>query len=195
MRVWTICVSEPLPVDEGRQRPMRAGMLVGALATKQHQVTWWTSAFNHSNKRHRTPNSTALTSSEGIRSILLRGVGYTRNIGVPRLVNHYQVAREFDRLCEAEIKPDLIFCCWPTIELGFAAVHYACRHSVPIVLDVRDLWPDIYADIMPGPLRPFGRAVLAPYFHMTRSAFRRCTARSEERRVGKECRSRWSPYN
>src|SRR5436309_5034155 len=23
----------------------------------------------------------------------------------------------------------------------------------------------------------------------------RCTARSEERRVGKECRSRWSPYH
>src|SRR2546425_9486982 len=24
---------------------------------------------------------------------------------------------------------------------------------------------------------------------------RRCTTRSEERRVGKECRSRWSPYH
>ena len=24
---------------------------------------------------------------------------------------------------------------------------------------------------------------------------KRCTTRSEERRVGKECRSRWSPYH
>ena len=28
-----------------------------------------------------------------------------------------------------------------------------------------------------------------------RSAWRACTTRSEERRVGKECRSRWSPYH
>src|SRR3989449_10214106 len=31
--------------------------------------------------------------------------------------------------------------------------------------------------------------------HVTRIAFRPDSVRSEERRVGKECRSRWSPYH
>jgi glycosyltransferase involved in cell wall biosynthesis len=80
------------------------------------------------------------------------------------------------RECDSEPKPDLIFCCWPTIELGFAAVRYACRRSVPVVLDVRDLWPDVYLAVAPRPLQPLARALLAPYLHMTRSAFRRSSA-------------------
>ena len=55
----------------------------------------------------------------------------------------------------------------------------------------------IIADL-PGIAR--GKAVPAakfarqPYFHLPESIFFQ-TIRSEERRVGKECRSRWSPYH
>ena len=41
----------------------------------------------------------------------------------------------------------------------------------------------IYNDIMPKPLKT----------HVSRDYLR--PRRSEERRVGKECRSRWSPYH
>ena len=39
-----------------------------------------------------------------------------------------------------------------------------------------------------------GAALVAKLTPLSASAFSSC-ARSEERRVGKECRSRWSPYH
>ena len=37
------------------------------------------------------------------------------------------------------------------------------------------------------------RGVYGDYYEVEEHVF--CTTRSEERRVGKECRSRWSPYH
>jgi len=154
---------------------MRAGMLTRALLSMGHQVTWWTSAFNHSSKRHRTNRSQMKVSPEGVRLWLMHGIAYSRNIGLSRLVNHLQLALEFSRLAVAELPPDLIFCCWPAVEVGFAAVRYAERQSIPILLDVRDLWPDIYLDAIPPAFRPAAKIALAPYYGMTRSAFRRAS--------------------
>jgi glycosyltransferase involved in cell wall biosynthesis len=151
-------------------------MLARTLLARQHEVTWWTSGFNHSAKCHRTPRTASVTTAKGIRLKLLRGVAYSRNVCIARLVNHYQLGQEFTRASDSEPKPDLIFCCWPTIELGVAAVRYGYRRSVPIILDVRDLWPHLYLDAAPQRFRPLARAALAPYFHMTRSAFRGCSA-------------------
>src|SRR5260370_28363923 len=39
------------------------------------------------------------------------------------------------------------------------------------------------------------RARRPPHIFMEESRVRRLQVRSEERRVGKECRSRWSPYH
>jgi len=41
-----------------------------------------------------------------------------------------------------------------------------------VVLDVRDLWPDIFLDHAPAPLRPLARLALAPLFAQTGEAFR-----------------------
>lgn len=175
MNVWVMCISEPLPIDKGSQRHMRAGMLTQTLVSMGHEVTWWTSAFNHSSKRHRTDHSQEIKSREGVRLWLLHGTGYSRNIGVLRLVNHFQLAHEFSRLAAKEQPPDVIFCCWPSVELGYAAVRYAESLSIPILLDVRDLWPDIFLDAAPPTLRPLAKMALAPYYGMARSAFRRAS--------------------
>jgi glycosyltransferase involved in cell wall biosynthesis len=175
MNIWVVCISEPLPIDGGGQRLMRAGMLTRALLSMGHEVTWWTSAFNHSSKRHRTDRSQVKMSPDGVRLWLMHGIEYSRNIGVCRLINHLQLAFEFRRLAAAERPPDVIFCCWPAVEVGFAAVRYAERRSIPVLLDVRDLWPDIYLDAVLPALRPAARIALAPYYRMTRSAFRRAS--------------------
>ena len=41
----------------------------------------------------------------------------------------------------------------------------------------------------------FFNGVLLAWIYDNIRAFRRIVRRSEERRVGKECRSRWSPYH
>ena len=46
--------------------------------------------------------------------------------------------------------------------------------------------------VLPIPDGP-KRHIISPSFSITKDTFE--TLRSEERRVGKECRSRWSPYH
>lgn len=52
-------------------------------------------------------------------------------------------------------KPDIILCAMPTIDLTEAAVLYGIKYNVPVVIDIRDLWPDIYLDYFPTILKPF----------------------------------------
>ena len=171
-----MCASEMLPIDEGHQRAMRAGMLADTLRARQHEVTWWTSAFNHSTKRLRCDHTSTVTLGNGTRLKLLFGRAYRRNVCLARLLNHYQLALEFARQSAKEITPDLILCCWPTIELAAACVRYAEKHNIPVVLDVRDLWPDILLDVIPRSVRWVAKWVSLPYSRMTRKAFERCTA-------------------
>jgi len=174
MKVWVVCAGEMLPLDKGGQRLMRAGLLVEALRARQHDVVWWTSAFDHVAKRKRAVAERALPNGACIE--LLGGMAYSKNISLRRLINHAQLAREFMRKARAAERPDLVFCCWPTIELGLASVRYGQREGVPVVLDVRDLWPDLFLEVLPEYLRFPGRTALAPYFVATRSAFSKCTA-------------------
>ena len=55
----------------------------------------------------------------------------------------------------------------------------------------------VLANGVPGLLLPARADGLAPTETMSGGAnnYRKGAARSEERRVGKECRSRWSPYH
>ena len=55
---------------------------------------------------------------------------------------------------------------------------------------IRTRWPDAAGQ------RVLGLGYPTPYLGLFREDSERCIAfRSEERRVGKECRSRWSPYH
>ena len=59
--------------------------------------------------------------------------------------------------------------------------------------NVPNLFPYTAARSMYEPLNKLKFANLAPYYGNVRAAVK--YFRSEERRVGKECRSRWSPYH
>lgn len=172
MRVWMVNAGEPLPSDPGGQRLHRAGILSRMLAERGHEVLWWTATVDHSLKRQRFPRSTALTVGHGLRLWCLHGRLYRRNVSLARLANHWRVAREFDRLAPGEVAPDVILAAMPTIELARRAVAYGRRRGIPTVVDVRDLWPDIWAEAVPAPLRGLARYALWPYQRALRTALR-----------------------
>ena len=53
MLVWILQTGEPLHIDEGNPRPMRAINLSNKLIEAGHQVVLWSSAFSHQGKRYR----------------------------------------------------------------------------------------------------------------------------------------------
>jgi glycosyltransferase involved in cell wall biosynthesis len=176
MTVWIVCTGEVLPIDPGNQRPLRAGMLCSELRNRGHEVVWWASTFSHATKQLRYTRNTAVAVNPGMRLKLLHGRAYGTNVSWRRLENHFEVSRQFRREAGHEPPPDVILCAWPTIELGLECVRYGRMHEVPVVLDVRDLWPDIFLDAAPRSLRHLAKFALAPYFRAARTAFRGCTA-------------------
>lgn len=176
MNVWLIKGGEPLPIDPGHPRLLRTGLLAEHLIKRGHAVTWWASSFRHSTKSHRFNIDKSLHLENGLRLILLHSPGYRRNISFRRFVDHILLAKHFRKLACREKPPDIIHCAFPTIELSEEAAMYGLRNRVPVVLDARDLWPDIFLDAFPGPFRWIGSCIFWTKFRQTRNAFRNATA-------------------
>jgi glycosyltransferase involved in cell wall biosynthesis len=89
-------------------------------------------------------------------------------VSLARLLDHRQVATGFDRLAPEEPQPDVIVAAYPTIELCAASARYAIPRDIPLAMDIRDLWPDIFSDAMPSILRPLAHMALTPYQRIAR---------------------------
>ncbi len=177
MKIWLLTIGEPVPMGAGlRDRPHRTGAFARYLVSRGHKVVWWTSAFDHFRKQHLAEEDTFLTEPDGLRIRLLRGSGYKRNVSFQRFRDHAQVARRFQVLSEFEEMPDILVSALPTVEMCLAAGVYGRRNSVPTVVDLRDMWPDILTDVAPPVLRPLARLALTPLFHQARRACAQATA-------------------
>ena len=173
MNIWLITIGENLPLPGVTNRMLRTGVLAECLQDQGHSVTWWSSTMNHMQKRHWYEKDTEVPVGENYRLLLLHGAGYERNVSPKRLLNHFQIARSFERWAARESVPDVIFCSLPTIELSVAAVNYAKANRVPIALDIRDLWPDAIVDLVPPWARPLSQLALYPQAQQAKSALRR----------------------
>lgn len=176
MRIWLITVGEPLPVDGPNERLLRTGILADLLARRGHEVVWWTSSFDHVRKRHRESGGGRVSLSPNYRLILLRSCGYRRNVSPARILDHFLLARKFAAIAPREAPPDVILCSMPTIELALEAVRFGRRTGIPVVLDIRDLWPDIFLDLVPSWGRGIARIALSPWYRMLSEACGGATA-------------------
>jgi len=79
----------------------------------------------------------------------LYSLKYKKNVSIERIINHHILAYKFSKLAELEVQPDVVLCSYPTIELSLVATKYGKRKNVPVIIDVRDLWPDNFLDMVP----------------------------------------------
>src|ERR1017187_136328 len=175
MRVWIVTVGEPLPIDAEGNRLHRGGMIAQELTRRGHQVLWWTSTMDHIRKEHRYKKTTTVKMPSGLVLRLLHGVKYSKNISVRRMWNHYQIGRQFYREAASLPKPDVILSSFPTIDLSLRSTEIGREASVPVLLDVRDLWPDIFVQYLPAAAKPIARLATQPLVWDTRKAFEGCT--------------------
>ncbi len=176
MRVWLVTVGEPLPSLSFGSRPWRTGVLAAELARRGHEVTWWTSRFDHFTKEYFATDLQEVSVERNLTLVLLDGLPYRKNVSFARLRNHWQVARRFASEQSSRRRPDVIACSFPTIELSWQAVKLGVREQIPVAIDVRDLWPDIFLDVGPRGLRWLPRLLLDPYFRAAREVMSAATS-------------------
>lgn len=175
MNVWLIQIGETFPFVDGA-RPLRTAYLAKALADRGHTVTWWGTSFDHFKKEWVADGDRVIVWDERLTLVAIKGLGYKKNLSLSRYLDHRLIAKKFKKMIAGHPRPDIIVAALPSYDLAFEAVRFGKKTSVPVVIDIRDQWPDIFIDNLPVGLKFFGRKVLAYDFFMARKAIQEAYA-------------------
>lgn len=155
MNIWIVCEGEPLPIADQNGRLMRGGMFATQLAHLGYNVTWWSSTYLHYEKKYISDGLQTILLNPNLKLSLLHSPnGYNKNISFKRIRYSKDLGKEFRKHSRRESKPDIIYCSWPLIDLAYEAVKYAKEFDIPVVIDVRDFWPDIFIQPFPNWFQP-----------------------------------------
>ena len=146
MYVWLVKLEEQVPTDPVF-RPYRMSMLADALHSKGHTVTRWCSDYDHLANAERFGKNHTVEYKPGydIRFVHT-SVTYQKPVSIKRLLNNQLLYHKFYKQAvkaACQKKPDVIVCAMPTPSMAKACAMVAQKFDVPLVLDARDMWPDI----------------------------------------------------
>jgi len=168
MLIWLLQISEPLPFDKDAKK-LRTAFLADHLMDRGHSIVWWASAFNHLRKRWYFDQDTEVKVKDKLIIKTLKGIGYSKNISLSRLLDHRIIARKFRKCAPGTDRPDIIVCSMPSYDLAYEAVVYARKREIPILVDIRDQWPDNFLDAFPAPVKKLVRLALSSEFAMLKT--------------------------
>ncbi|MEM9657060.1 MAG: glycosyltransferase, partial [Planctomycetota bacterium] len=93
---------------------------------------------------------------------------YRRSTSPARLRSYRVLRKRFRALAPDHPVPDVVVAAIPSLEWADAAIDYGRALQVPVVVDVRDLWPDVFPSALPRGFRSVGRLLLTPYARLAR---------------------------
>lgn len=173
MNIWLFQTGELLAING--QRRQRVGLLAEKLVEKGHYVTWWTSTLDHQSKNLIYDEYKEIKISNRLEMIFMHSmIKYKKNVSLRRILNHRLVAKNFTSLSKYKKKPDIVLCSFPTIDLSYEVVKYCTRNKLPVIVDVRDLWPDIFVNPFPEYLHSLIRYFLRGYYKQTKYILNNC---------------------
>jgi len=175
MKIWLIQTGEDIPLGNDI-RKLRTAVLAEELVRRGHHVTWWASSFSHLQKKWTNREKDRLQLDSGVNIELLHGRGYQSNVSLARVIDHRVVAKQFKRRSPELEQPDVVVCSLPPYDLAYQAAQYTRQYNIPLIVDARDYWPDVFVDLAPSFLQPLVRFVLHSEFRLTREAFRQANA-------------------
>lgn len=141
-------IGETLPIYED-VRKMRTAILAEKLVERGHNVLWWASAFDHFKKKWINEDKLESNRNGGIKIRLINGIGYKRNVSLRRFIDHRIIAWKFKRLAPKTRKPCFIVASTPSHDLAYETVTFAKNNNIPVLVDIRDCWPDIFLNLAP----------------------------------------------
>ena len=177
--IWRDC--EPIPIDPGNPRLMRAGMFATRLAAAGHNVRWFNSTFDHYQKRMRTQPHGQYMLTDGLVLELLDGPGYTRNTSPKRFIHNWLVSKRAVQRASQLVQhgqaiPDIMVLDMPMPEMALQGVLLAERWGIPSVLSIRDLWPDFFEKFLSPMKAKLARPLIAHMDHGVTRACRNATS-------------------
>ena len=172
MKVWIFNPYGNLP-GEGWS-PYRSTSIANALTARGHEVVWWVSNFEHRSKRVRSASDTRVDFGGGYFARILPARTYQRHISIDRIRYERSYAHALHAAVLAEpTRPDIIIHGEPAICLSDISLKVIGLCGVPWVIDVIDIWPELFALLLPRSIRPLQSVIFAPLYARRRRFFRR----------------------
>lgn len=174
MRVWLLHPAEPVPFPVA-ERLFRYGTLSRMLAARGHQATQWASTFDHFKKKQRSQGDCSVSVEPGYQVELLAARPYRRHVGLARIRSQRDVAKRFSERAAKQQWPDIILVSLPTLELAKAVLDFAEPRRIPVIVDIRDLWPDVFLTAAPRWARRFVRPLCTTFERQAQAICRRAS--------------------
>ena len=151
MKVWLINEGENLPGDDNNPRLQRMGLLAYELSKFEGvEVVWWQSTFNHYQKKFRCHEDKTVQLKDNLKLIMLHAYGYSKNVSLRRMAHELKTARKFYKQGENEPLPDVMVSAMPTVAQAHYVVKFGRKHNIPVLVDLRDLNPDVFVSPFSG---------------------------------------------
>lgn len=171
MHVWLVNPYGSLPGEAWRE--YRTVLAARALVAAGHTVTWWVANFEHRSKRFRGTEFERRPLFPGFEAAIVPTTSYTRHISLGRINFERTFARRVREIARQEARPDVIVLCEPALFTSAQILALADELEVPVMLDVLDLWPELFQVALPRVLRSFGRIFFAPFYRRRANLVRR----------------------
>ncbi len=174
MYIWLVKTGEPVPVDDSHNL-MRTGRLASCLENN-HKVEWITSSFFHQRKDFFDIPQNYIDKSSNYTIRFFNGCSYKKNISLLRLLNHFQTALNFFiYTIKTKKKPDIIICSFPTIELTFSSYLLSVIFNIPLIIDIRDKWPELFYINKGYFIKKIIKFFIFPYYYLSAISIRKAT--------------------
>ena len=162
LTIWQFTVGEPIPSDVDRLH--RAGQMCKWLSDSGHDVTFFNSTFYHQKRLQRFSKTTKIKISDKFKVVCLFARAYEKSISLNRFLSHIDAANSLEVwLKENDEVPDLIIASYPVAELCSIANDLGEKYSIPVIIDCRDFWPDIFIEVLPRKLRFLSKLLFFPF--------------------------------
>lgn len=107
---------------------------------------------------------------------MVAGPGYRRSLSVQRLLHYGRTSAALAEWMRASDPPDISVASLPALEWAEKVLDVGDSMNFPVVVDCRDMWPDIFVGMVPRCLRQPSRLALEPLFRKKKRILRRAYA-------------------
>ena len=144
----------------------RFNMLANALVDAGFKVRWWVAGFEHRSKVFRTTKIKHVEISKNYSISLVPVSGYKKHISFQRIRFERQFASGvLEYYTDLEEKPDLLFFAEPALFVEDLYRKFAAELDKKYIVDIIDIWPEIFVKFLPKALKPFQRILLSPLYY------------------------------
>ena len=168
--VWIVNPYGSLPGESWAT--YRSTMLAESLAEHGYVVTQFISNFEHRSKAFRT-GPDVVDAGERYRIQIVPGSGYESHVSLRRIRHERTFARNLLKAVSGQAPPDFIILAEPALfYYDILLKPLILEGGSILVLDVIDIWPELFELVIPAPLRRFSHVLLAPLYYWRRRLYR-----------------------